>query len=127
MVGSRNQVFRAKHNSVAEAALFCLKLTCVRKNLVSTLLLEIFMTNMEFLDEPISVVASTDKQGEITPQGITWRNRQYQIMTVGRQWDEGVHRYLLLEATDGTRFEVEFCREDLCWRVKKVWWGQIIV
>jgi hypothetical protein len=43
------------------------------------------------------------------------------IVAAGRQWTDEVGRYVLVESTDGTRFEIELARADLLWRVKKVW------
>lgn len=79
------------------------------------------MTNEEFLDEPIRVVAAMDGKGKLDPQRITWQTRKYRITAVGRQWDEADGRHVLVEAADGTRFELQLRREDFAWRVKRVW------
>ena len=84
------------------------------------------MTNMEFLDEPAAVTSATDGQGQIMPQSLTWRKRTYSIISVGRQWEQTGNRHILIEASDGTRFEVMFDRTTLSWRVLKVWWGLLI-
>jgi hypothetical protein len=79
------------------------------------------MTNEEFLDEPVRVVAAMDGEGKVDPQRVTWQARKYRITAVGRQWDETGGRHVLVEAADGTRFELQLRREDLAWRVKRVW------
>jgi len=84
------------------------------------------MTDMEFLDEPVMVTSSTDAQGQIIPQSVTWRKRTYTIVTVGRQWEQEGNRHILIEASDGTRFEVMLDRSNLGWRIRKVWWGLLI-
>jgi hypothetical protein len=79
------------------------------------------MTNEEFLDEPASVVAAMDSDGNLSLQRVIWRGHKDRITAVGRQWDEAGGRHVLVEAADGTRFEVLLRREDFAWRVKRVW------
>ena len=79
------------------------------------------MNNEEFLDEPAFVVAAMDDEGKFDPQRITWQTHKYRITSVGRQWDETDGRHVLVEAADGTRFELQLRREDFTWRVKRVW------
>lgn len=79
------------------------------------------MTNEEFLDEPASVVAAMDSDGNVSLQRLTWRGHRYRITAVGRQWDEADGRHVLVEAVDGTRFELQLRREDFAWRVTRVW------
>jgi hypothetical protein len=84
------------------------------------------MINTEFFDEPISVTCSIDDRGQTTLQSLTWRDTQYTIVAVGRQWDEDDGRHIMAEAADNTRFELQLRREDLVWRVRKVWRAQIL-
>jgi hypothetical protein len=79
------------------------------------------MINEEFFDEPVSVVSVMDEAGNLNLQKVTWQAKKYPITAVGRQWDEGDGRHVLVEAADGTRFELQLGREDLIWRVKRVW------
>jgi hypothetical protein len=79
------------------------------------------MTNEEFFDEPVRVVAAMDDEGNLNPQRLTWQRRKYRISAVGRQWDEADGRHVLAEASDGTRFELQLRREDFIWRVRRVW------
>lgn len=85
------------------------------------------MVNQEFLDEPVGLTGSFDPQGHTVPQSLTWRGKQYTIVTVGRQWDEDEGRNVLTEAADGTRFELQLRRRDLIWHVKRVWRAQAVV
>ena len=85
------------------------------------------MVNTEFFDDPASVTASVDPQGQTTIQSISWQEQRYPIVTVGRQWDEENGRRVLVEAVDGTRFELQLRRENLIWYVRKVWRGQAVV
>ena len=84
------------------------------------------MINEEFFDEPVSVVATMDEEGNLTLQRVTWQAKKYPIITVGRQWDEADGRHVLAEAADGTRFELQLRREDFVWRVKRVWRAPLV-
>lgn len=84
------------------------------------------MINTEFFDEPISVTCFIDDQGHTNLQSLTWQGKQYTIVAVGRQWDEDDGRHVMAEAADSTRFELQLRREDLIWRVRKVWRAQIL-
>ncbi len=79
------------------------------------------MDNMEFRDDVVRVTCSIIDTEQIIVKQITWQNRVYQIVATGRQWNEAEGRYVLVEAADGTRFELLFYRASLTWRVKKVW------
>ena len=81
----------------------------------------------EFFDDPIGVICAINEQGHTNLQNLTWRGTQYTIVAVGRQWNEETGRRVMAEAADGTRFELELRREDLIWRVNKVWRAQILV
>lgn len=84
------------------------------------------MSNVEFVDEPIEVIVVIGKQGQLRPQSVVWRERRYPIVTTGRQWDVEDSRLVLVEAADGTRFELQLVRETLAWRMKKIWWVQTL-
>ena len=75
----------------------------------------------EFFNDKISLTCSFDEQGQINLQSITWQEKLYTIVAVGRQWADEMGRHVLAEGADGTRFEIELTRDDLLWRVKKVW------
>lgn len=84
------------------------------------------MINEEFFDEPVSVAATMDEEGNLTLQRVTWQAKKYLIIAIGRQWDEADGRHVLAEATDGTRFELQLRREDFVWRVKRVWRASLV-
>ena len=84
------------------------------------------MSQMELVDEPVDVTAILDEDGQFVPQQLVWRQRRYPVVNVGRQWDEENRRFTLVEVADGTRFELQLDRATLAWRIKKIWWGQII-
>ncbi len=85
------------------------------------------MVQMELFDEPVRVVAAMDDEGRITPQKMTWQERRYPLVAVGRQWDEDDGRHVLVESAAGARFELLLSRRDFVWRVKKVWREQLTV
>lgn len=84
------------------------------------------MSTMELVDEPIEVAATIDGQGRLRPQKLIWRDRKYTLTGVGRQWEEEEGRFVLTEAANGTRFELQLRRRDLIWRLRRVWWGQSV-
>lgn len=84
------------------------------------------MSEMEMLDEPVTVETVSDSQGQVAVQRLKWREQAYTVISMGRQWDEPAGRHLLVETAGGTRFELELRREDLRWRVRRVWWGQTL-
>jgi hypothetical protein len=79
------------------------------------------MSNPEFFDDPSGVTCAIDERGQVNVHSLTWRGERYAIVATGRQWDEADGRYVLAEASDGTRFEAHLRREDFAWRVTKVW------
>ncbi|MFN8454894.1 MAG: hypothetical protein U0401_09550 [Anaerolineae bacterium] len=83
------------------------------------------MTTMEYVDDPASVTALMKADGDLTVQKVTWRNKRYTITATGRQWDEEAGRSVLVEASDGTRLELQLSRQDFVWRVKRVWREQL--
>jgi hypothetical protein len=77
--------------------------------------------NTEFFDDPIGITGSFDEEGQANLQYLNWRGTPYTIVAVGRQWDDDDGRHVMAEATDATRFELLLRRDDLLWRVVKVW------
>lgn len=76
---------------------------------------------MQFLDETVVVLASIDEQGHTHPKQLTWRGSELTLVSLGRQWDTENGRHVLVEASDGTRFELLLTRSDLRWRLKRQW------
>lgn len=79
------------------------------------------MTNTEFYDDPVTVTATIDHRGNTHPTGFSWRGRLQTLVTVGRQWDTENGRHILVEASDGVRYELQLSRADLIWRLKRAW------
>jgi hypothetical protein len=79
------------------------------------------MTNTEIYNDPIHINGTIDEQGHVTIRELNWEGQPYTIVAIGRQWDETDGRYVMAEAADGTRFELQLRREDLIWHVKRVW------
>jgi len=82
--------------------------------------------NTEFFNDPISLTGSFDQQGQVNVRRLVWQERTHPIVAVGRQWLEEAGRHVMAEGADGTRFEIELSRDDLVWRVKKVWRGPLV-
>jgi hypothetical protein len=79
------------------------------------------MTNMTFFNDPITVAASIDDTGQVTPQSFIWQERLYKVIAVGRQWETDEGRHVLVESASGARFELQLARADLLWRLKRAW------
>ena len=79
------------------------------------------MNNTEFLDDLITVTASIDHQGKISPKDLLWRHKLYTIINVGRQWQADDGRYVLVEVANGDRFEIQLSQTDLLWHLRRVW------
>jgi hypothetical protein len=83
------------------------------------------MVNVEYFDEPVSVAASVNGEGQVTLQKMTWQDRSYTIVAIGRQWDEEDGRHVLAESAEGMRFELQLSRQDFIWRLKRAWREQL--
>lgn len=79
------------------------------------------MSMMEMYDDPVEVTALMTGHNQLRPQELVWRGQSYALVSVGRQWDEDEGRFILTEAADGARFELQLRREDFTWRLRKVW------
>ena len=79
------------------------------------------MTTTEFFNDIISVTAAIDASGEIKPGNFTWQGETYTIVATGRQWESGEGRHILVEASNGNRFEIQLSRQNLLWYLKKAW------
>jgi hypothetical protein len=82
---------------------------------------------MEFLNELVAVDSLLAEDGKINVSQITWQEKTYPIITVGRQWKTEAGRHVLVEAAGGTRFELQLDRERLVWLIKRIWRPQAMV
>jgi len=77
------------------------------------------MNPQEWLNDTIFVEGNM--RGELLfPKKITWREKQYHVISVGRQWDEGDMTHILLEIDDGSRMEVTYASKR-AWRLVRYW------
>lgn len=79
------------------------------------------MADTKFFNEPITVTASIDPNGQTIPQGLNWQGKNHTLTSVGRQWEADDGRHVLVEAANGDRFEIQLSREDLVWYMRRVW------
>ena len=79
------------------------------------------MTEQKFFDEPVTVTAQIDHTGHVTPSSLTWGEHDYQLISIGRQWESEEGRHVLVEAAGGNRFEIQLSRQDLLWRLCRSW------
>ena len=83
------------------------------------------MSNTKFFNDPVTVKATFDADGQVTPTWLTWRNEDVRIVSVGRQWETPEGRHVLVEAATGTRYELQLSKSDLIWRLKQNWANQL--
>ena len=71
------------------------------------------------IEDSVQVEASlTD--GKVNPQTVTWQGRQYQVIGIGRQWQEANGTHVLIELHDQSRMEV--CMgANLSWQLCRYW------
>ena len=79
------------------------------------------MDNVWFGDEPVVVEARFLPEGKIRPTALRWRERQWQITGLGRQWEEADGRHMLVMASDGSRFELCLSPDQSSWRLRRAW------
>ena len=83
------------------------------------------MASTHYFDDPVSVTASIDSKGRVTPSSLIWRGQEERIVSVGRQWETETGRHVLVEAATGNRYELQLCKADLIWRLKQNWANQM--
>ena len=79
------------------------------------------MTDIEYFNDPIALMVTINAMGEVSPRQFDWRDQQYTIVSVGRQWQTEDGRHVLVEIPNGDRFELHLDRADLRWRLIKAW------
>ena len=79
------------------------------------------MDNVWNGDETVAVEARFLPDEEIRPTAFTWRGRRRRVVGLGRQWDEADGRHVLIEATDGGRFELCLTSTENRWRLLRAW------
>ena len=75
----------------------------------------------EFFNDPIAVTAEISLDGQTRPTQLTWRGQKVSLVAVGRQWESESGRHVLVEASNGARFELQLSRSDLVWYLKQMW------
>ena len=77
------------------------------------------MTYPQFLDDPVSVDANL-RDGKLFPQTIRWREQDFLVTGVGRQWAEDGNNHVLVELRNGSRMEIKLLG-NLSWRLCRYW------
>ena len=84
------------------------------------------MTKETFYNDSISVTASINHLGQVTPTKLIWQGKPHALTGVGRQWESEDGRHVLVEAASGDRFEILLSKQDLLWYVRRVWSQEIV-
>jgi hypothetical protein len=77
------------------------------------------MTHSQFLDDPVSVDANL-RNNRLFPKTIRWREQDFVVTTIGRQWAEEGGNHVLVELHNGSRMEITLLG-DLSWRLWRYW------
>lgn len=76
---------------------------------------------MRFVQEPVEVEARFEAGGRVTPLHITRGARRVPVIDVGRQWDAGGGRYVLVTTPDGSSYELRLDKESMSWQITRTW------
>ncbi len=68
--------------------------------------------------EPIEVTARFDKSGKVWPIRIVWGDREIQVESAGRRWEQGGEQHILVMALGGKVFELVFRNAAATWWIK---------
>ena len=79
------------------------------------------MTDPWIGNDTVTVEAQFIPEGEVRPTSFTWRERRWTIVGLGRQWDDADGRHVLVEAPNGSRFELCLISPKGGWRLLRAW------
>ncbi len=77
------------------------------------------MNALQFVDDKIIVNATLDK-GRLNPKTVTWQDKTYTVISVGRQWSKGDTTHVLVELHTGSRMEIKMT-PNFIWRLQRYW------
>jgi len=69
------------------------------------------------LSDEIRVEARFRDDGEILPLEFVWEERRFDVLALGRQWQEGPSRHFLVMTSGEQVFEITYNEEDGNWRM----------
>lgn len=83
------------------------------------------MTSEVLVNEPIELLYRVMPDGQIHPTSFVWRHETRYVNHIGRTWEERVQgttlRCFLIQAVDGTTFEVRFDPGQDSWTLHRAW------
>ncbi len=71
------------------------------------------------MDEPITVEARFDGGGGLRPSAFEWRGRRFSVASIGRQWQAGEERRILVMTPQQQTFELAFLAGQGAWRLRR--------
>ena len=77
------------------------------------------MYQTKIVNEAVSVEARLLNE-QLQPSQVTWRERVYPVISVGRQWLSAEGRYVLVELQGGDRMELCYHHAQ-GWRLNRHW------
>ena len=79
------------------------------------------MAQTKFTDTLVRVTATFDESGHTRPEKLELNGRALSVVSIGRQWQTEQGRHILVETGDGARLELLLDRQQLLWRIKRIW------
>lgn len=83
------------------------------------------MAREVLVNEEVQVLWRTTARGQVRPTSFIWRDRTRYVSEVGRAWEERVEgatqRCFLLQAVDGSSYELRWAPGEDVWRVHRAW------
>jgi len=77
------------------------------------------MTHLQFLDDPV-LVNATLRNSQLFPKTVYWREQEFVVTNIGRQWTEEETHHVLVELHNGSRMEIKLLK-NLSWQLCRYW------
>jgi hypothetical protein len=69
------------------------------------------------MNEIINVEIRVQADGTLQPKAFRWRERRYEISSIGRRWRHEGGEHMLVMAPEGMPFELAYVHADGTWRL----------
>ncbi len=71
------------------------------------------------MSESITVEARFEADGTIRPLAFTHHGVQYQVVSLGRQWEQGDERHFLVMTASEQVYELVYQSREGCWKLQR--------
>jgi len=69
--------------------------------------------------EAIEVTTRFDLQGNVIPLSFTWQEREYKVISVGRDWQDETTRHILVMVPGDQVYELVFSALEMRWYMER--------